>query len=141
LIVACPITVSPGTEPLVQHHAGIAIDDPSAVVGIAATGPTPEAVEAAPDVGTPEAPTPDGSSAAGPDGSREDPVCPRAVEAAAMSKTAQAITVMTTRRREIVPDGLIGLSFRDDDYVSVRRIADPRAFPLPSIPVAFPSTG
>jgi hypothetical protein len=121
----------------VQH----AIDDPSAVVGSAATGPTPEAVEAAPDVGTPEAPTPDGPSAAGPDGSREDPVCPRAVEAAAMSKTAQAITVMTTRRREIVPDGLIGLSFRDDDYVSVRRIADPRAFPLPSIPVAFPSTG
>ena len=51
-----------------------------------------------------EAPTPVGPSAAGPDGSREDPVCPRAVAAATISKTAQATTVMTMRRGDF-PDG------------------------------------
>ncbi|MGA9162051.1 MAG: hypothetical protein WB297_14460 [Actinomycetota bacterium] len=77
---------------------------------------------------TPEAPAPVGPSAGGPDGSREDPVCPRALAAAAINKTAEATTVMTMRRGDF-PDGLIGVSFREGDSVSLRRIADPRAFP------------
>ena len=96
---------------------------------VAATGPMPDAFEAVPESVTLEALEPVGPCAAGPDGSREGPVCPRAVAAATISKTAQATTVMTTRRRGYFPDGLIGVSFREVDYVSLRRIADPRAFP------------
>jgi hypothetical protein len=36
---------------------------------------------------------------------------------------------MTTRSRGDFPDGLIKVSFREVDYVFLRRIADPRAFP------------
>jgi hypothetical protein len=119
--------MSPGTEPVVQHHAGEAIDDPSAIGAIAVTGPMPEAFEAIPDSVTPEVPAPVGPCAAGSDGSCE--VCPRAVATATTSKNAKVTTVMTTTRRGNVPAELIGISFREDDYVSLRRIGDPRAFP------------
>jgi hypothetical protein len=87
----------------VQHHAGEADDDPSAVVVIAETGAMPEAFGAVPELVTLDDPAPVGPSATGSDGSREDPVCPRAVAAGTISKTAQATTVMTRRRGDFPP--------------------------------------
>jgi hypothetical protein len=121
---------------VVQHHTGEAIDDPSAIGAIAATGPMPEAFEAVPESVTADAPAPVGPFAAGSDGSCDVQVCPRAVAAATISKTAQATTVMTTRSRGDFPDGLIKVSLRDVDYVFLRRIVDPRAFPAHE--VAYP---
>lgn len=112
---------------MVQHHADEAIDDPSAVGAMTAIGPMPEAFEAVPELVTLGAPAPLGPREAGPDGRCEGPVCPRAVAATAISKTAQATTVMMTRRRDDFPN--IKVSFRNDDDVFLRRIADPCRFP------------
>jgi hypothetical protein len=84
LIVASPVTVMPGIEPVAQHQAGSAIAAPATAA--------------------------DCGGCSEPDGSSDDLVCPRAVAAATTSTSAEAITV-TTIRRGILLNGFIGSPF------------------------------